>query len=70
MPAKQVRKVILASKETILEEVYHAFAGLETIQNNKNGNQNAEMEFILDSVLYKLPEMKGKTGTNRKESQR
>lgn len=57
LPAKQVRKVILDSKETILEELHHVLADLETIQNNKNGNQSAEIEFIPDSVLYKLPEM-------------
>lgn len=57
LPLKHVRNVILDSKETILEELRHVLADIEIIQNNSNDNQNAEIEFIPASVLYKLPEL-------------
>ncbi len=57
LPPKHVRDVIFDSKETILEELRHVFNDIETIQNNSNDNQNAEIEFIPASVLYKLPEI-------------
>lgn len=59
LPLKYVRKVILDSKETILEELRHVLVDIETIQNNNNENGNAEIRFIQDSVLYNLPELQG-----------
>lgn len=57
LPPKYVRDVILDSKETILEELRHVLMDIEIIQNSGNDNQNAAIEFMPASVLYKLPEL-------------
>lgn len=57
LPLKHVRDVILDSKKTIIEELYHVLADIEIIKNNSNDSQNAEIEFISASALYKLPEL-------------
>lgn len=57
LPPKYVRNVIFDSKETIIEELRHVLADIEIIQNNSNDSQNAKIEYIPASVLYKLPEL-------------
>ncbi|MCM1174392.1 MAG: site-specific DNA-methyltransferase [Blautia sp.] len=57
LPSKYVRNVILDSKETILGELHRVLFDIETVQNGGNDNQNAKIEFIPASVLYKLPEL-------------
>lgn len=54
---KFVRDVILDAKETILKELHHVLADIEIIQNDTNDKQNAKIEFIPASALYKLPEL-------------
>ncbi|MCM1134458.1 MAG: site-specific DNA-methyltransferase [Clostridium sp.] len=57
LPPKYVRETILDSKETILEELRHVLTDIETIQNNEKENEEAEIKFIPDSVLYNLPKL-------------
>lgn len=58
LPSKYVRDIIFDSKETILEELRHVLADIEIIQNNSSENKEAKIEFVPDSVLYNLPELK------------
>lgn len=55
LPEKYVRKEILNSKATIIDELTHVLADVELIQNNGVDTERAEINFAPRSVLYELP---------------
>lgn len=57
LPQKYVRAVISDARAAVLEELYHVLADIETIQGNIHDTAKAEIRFIPDSVLYRLPQL-------------
>lgn len=57
LPEKTVREVIEKVDQAIIDELYHCIDDIVSIQRSGENVHNAEIEYINDSVLFKLPEV-------------